>query len=228
MSAVRATSKRLSTGDWTESAYQAFMEGGLDAVAVEPVAKRLGTTKGSFYWHFKDRGELVQAVLDRWLRGTEEIIDRLEGIDDPRHRLQELFGIVHHLSSWARAEIDLLGKVGDPRVSRAVREAGHRRLGFMAACLREIGLAEEEATDGALQAYALWVGLLQLTAAVPDLLPPAADARRFGEATGALFTRLFPAEPGGEDRGRRPTGDRRELPDAGHTEVRLAAGSGSS
>ncbi|MFB9965130.1 TetR/AcrR family transcriptional regulator [Sinosporangium siamense] len=186
-------SPRLTARDWAASAYEAFTEGGLDAVAVEPVAARLGATKGSFYWHFKDRAALVQAVLDLWLAQTDLVIVRMNEVGEPRARLERLFTSLTRDRSWARIETDLLGKVADPAVSAAVHAAGRRRLDFMADCLRELGLPADAAHDRALQAYALWIGLLQLTVAAPGLLPPSDQARRFGDATLALLAHLFPA-----------------------------------
>ena len=56
----------FSADDWVDAAYRRFNEGGLAAVRVEAVARDLGATKGSFYWHFTDRGALVDDVLTRW------------------------------------------------------------------------------------------------------------------------------------------------------------------
>ena len=51
--------RQAGNDDWVEAARSAMVEGGIDAVAVEPLARRLGVTKGSFYWHFKDRRALL-------------------------------------------------------------------------------------------------------------------------------------------------------------------------
>jgi AcrR family transcriptional regulator len=53
----------LSKADWTEAALDALAGDGLSNVAVEPLARRLGATKGSFYWHFANRAELIAATL---------------------------------------------------------------------------------------------------------------------------------------------------------------------
>ena len=42
------------------AAFRALARGGVEAIAVEPIAAELGTTKGSFYWHFKNRDSLVR------------------------------------------------------------------------------------------------------------------------------------------------------------------------
>jgi len=51
-------------------------EGGVDNVRVEPLARRLHVTKGGFYWHFKDRADLLSVMLTRWRDGRAEVIAR--------------------------------------------------------------------------------------------------------------------------------------------------------
>src|SRR5690606_14615731 len=66
--AIRYRTGRLMIGrdDWSNAAAVATAAGGIDAVRVEALARRLGVTKGSFYWHFADRSALLDAVLTRW------------------------------------------------------------------------------------------------------------------------------------------------------------------
>ena len=56
----------LTPFDWTIAGIAALAEGGVDAVRVERLAKRLGASKGSFYWHFADRPALLQSMLALW------------------------------------------------------------------------------------------------------------------------------------------------------------------
>src|SRR4051794_41764716 len=60
--------RQLTAEDWTQAALDALARGGVAAVAVEPIAKSLGATKGSFYWHFADRNALLESALDLWER----------------------------------------------------------------------------------------------------------------------------------------------------------------
>src|SRR6516165_2296438 len=94
----------LDRRTWALAALEAMAEGGVAAVAVEPVARRLGATKGSFYWHFKDRAALVEAALSLYEEeGTEAVIaDVLAGPDDPRDRLDLLFSFVFERSASDR------------------------------------------------------------------------------------------------------------------------------
>ena len=65
---------RLSADDWALGALDVIAEQGLAAVAVEPLARRLGVTKGSFYWHFPSREALLVAALDLWEAIEQETV----------------------------------------------------------------------------------------------------------------------------------------------------------
>lgn len=84
--AIAEKSKRLNREDWIEAAMTALAEEGIDGIRVEALAKRLHVTKGGFYWHFKGRGDLVAAVLDRWRSGR---IDAITQQVSPRGRAPE-------------------------------------------------------------------------------------------------------------------------------------------
>ena len=58
--------QRLGRGDWIEAAKTALLKGGVHAVKVDLLARALHITRGSFYWHFASRAELLDALLDRW------------------------------------------------------------------------------------------------------------------------------------------------------------------
>lgn len=193
---VRHPRPRLTAQDWVDAASAVMAENGLEAVAVEPVARRLGATKGSFYWHFTDRAALLRAVVDRWSGRTAEIIERLSAVSDPRHRVEALFASVYEGTDtwWARIEIQLLSRAADPAVADALVAATDRRIEFIASCLRESGTSDEAAHDGALQAYAMWIGLLQLAVALPGVAPKGDDALRFRTATLRLLGHLTDAD----------------------------------
>src|SRR5215471_7138438 len=114
---------RLTPGDWAAAAFRVIARGGVDAVAVEPIAAELGATKGSFYWHFKNRDALIEAALDEWERRlTEEVIDELEREPDPAVRLKKLLGAAFQQGPTGRAaEIAILANPDHPAVSRRVR-----------------------------------------------------------------------------------------------------------
>ncbi len=63
---------RLSAEDWEDAALSLIAEQGVGALAVEALARQLGVTKGSFYWHFRTREALLQAALERWEQYGEQ------------------------------------------------------------------------------------------------------------------------------------------------------------
>ena len=64
---------------WLEAALDTLAEVGVDGLRVEALAKRLGLTKGSFYWHFRDRPSLLIELLERWREGRMDAIHRHAG-----------------------------------------------------------------------------------------------------------------------------------------------------
>ena len=58
---------------WTQAGLEALRKGGVAGVRVERLAEALGITKGSFYWHFRDRGELLGALLEFWSREMTDV-----------------------------------------------------------------------------------------------------------------------------------------------------------
>ncbi len=72
--------RRLAETDWLRAARSALLHGGVEAVRVERLARDLHVTKGSFYWHFKDREELLELLLKEWEQElSQQIIPQLRG-----------------------------------------------------------------------------------------------------------------------------------------------------
>ena len=71
-------------------------------MAVEPLAKGLGTTKGSFYWHFADRNALLEATLGLWeRRDTDQVIAAVDEARDAVTRLRHLLRLTFTSVVWA-------------------------------------------------------------------------------------------------------------------------------
>ncbi|WP_308016250.1 TetR/AcrR family transcriptional regulator [Nonomuraea aurantiaca] len=158
----RGTAERLGPDDWARAALAALAEGGLGAVAVEPVAVRLGVSKGSFYWHFANRRALVEAALAQWEAGTERVIARLESLDEPVTRMRTLLDLAFGDAENAAISFRLISEVDDPLVGEVVRRVSRRRLDFMQEVLRELGQPEGEARRRVLAAYGGYLGLAAL------------------------------------------------------------------
>ena len=84
----------LSRADWLRAARLALLHHGRDGVRVEPLARALGVTKGSFYWHFTNRQDLLDALLEEWEQEPALLFDGLEVLDLPT-ALERLFEELH-------------------------------------------------------------------------------------------------------------------------------------
>lgn len=158
--ATAPSTTNLDAAAWVEAAFGALAEGGIDAVRVDPLAKRLGVTRGSFYWHFKDRDALHQAMLRSWReRANYTVFDRVERSSEPaRARLERLLALPYSSPRSAHAAaIELAIRLWarrDKQAAKAVRHIDRVRLEYFSKLLQEHGLEREDARKRALLFYA--------------------------------------------------------------------------
>jgi len=173
---------RLEAKAWEEAALAALETQGLAGVAVEPLARTLGVTKGSFYWHFTDRAALLQAALARWeARATESVIAWLATVDDPRERLVQLITRVSLSDRTWRIHIALGSATAEPAVALALERVSRRRIGYLQECYALLGNNPRAARRAALLAYASYLGLTRLRLEAPRELPEGASLRAYTE-----------------------------------------------
>jgi AcrR family transcriptional regulator len=177
-------SNSLTSNDWVLAAGRAISEGGIEAVAVESLAKKLGVTKGSLYWHFKDRRALIETALERWEQvTTEAAISATEKVTDPRERLlrlaEQAFDDDSRISDDStegifrgRAfELAVSDAANDPIVRPFLRRVTERRIEYLEECYRALGFPLEEARHRALLVYAAHAGTVRLFREVPGRTP---------------------------------------------------------
>jgi AcrR family transcriptional regulator len=151
---------------WLQAGLDALRNGGVAAVRIERLADELGVTKGSFYHHFRDRGALLDALLEFWsremtdaefarigtLRGglearlaalAEDVLEKGMGRYDPAIR------------AWARH---------DRKVAAAVAQVDRRRVRALAALFEQGGFAAIPARTRARLFYTFLLGEPQVRA----------------------------------------------------------------
>lgn len=176
----------LTPEHWADAALDALALGGPAAVAIEPLARRLGVTKGSFYHHFQGREQLLAAALARWEeRGTLQVLERVSD-RDPVARLEALFlAAMDHATDprWGRLLGHLAAHADDPLIGPVLARVTARRLDWLRQTWVAAGLAPEEAGRRALLAYTAYLGTVQLGVSAPDRVPT-------GDALRAYVSRL--------------------------------------
>lgn len=160
---ARPDRSRLSSADWETAALDLLAEQGVAAVAVEPLARRLGVTKGSFYWHFPSREALLKAALERWEKQDEEMVfDPLQEIADPAERLRELFVRTSREMRTHVLYSELLKALDHPVVQPVMARVSQRRIHFLMQAYRAMQFGRKDAMNRARLAYSAYVGFLQL------------------------------------------------------------------
>jgi AcrR family transcriptional regulator len=151
--------KRLSREDWIEAAIQGLLSEGPSALRIARLARRLGVTPGSFYWHFRDREDLRDRVLQHWrdrmLRGAAAAGQMAgKGAEQIRKLPEILVGrrlpdLDAAMRAWGRQ---------DTVVASAVASADELRIRVMAAMFREAGLEEGRAEQRARILWCFFLG----------------------------------------------------------------------
>lgn len=189
----------LSAHDWAEAALDAIGRRGVEGVAVEPLARELGVTKGSFYWHFANRDALLTAALARWeARETDEVLARVQQETDPRARIKRLVTEVNTSRRASRIYTALSSASKPAFVRDYVERVSRRRLQFLIDCYAALGLAPERARQWALQTYSVFLGSLQIRRDLPEEWP-AADDPAFADYVKFLMVSLLPPEAQADD-----------------------------
>ena len=188
-------SARLTKEDWLRAALDAIGERGLKGVAVEPLARSLKVTKGSFYWHFADRDELLAEALAFWReRETERGQAALRANPDPRQRLRILFSVVFRRRDRGAVMANLQASADDPRVGPTLKQVTDSRIQFLIDTYLGMGFSRKEAKLRAVQVYSSYLGLHDVLRVAPDALTEDEQADYVRHIVAALIPETCPAE----------------------------------
>ncbi len=182
MAEQRATGqRRLTRDDWITAALDAIADGGVAAVGVEPLAARLGATKGSFYWHFENRDALLEAAIRRWEKETTtDVVADIAAAshDAPASQFRRLVVSVIERAEQDRVGPALLASAAHPAVAPALARVTAARLALIAGVFRHLGFTPAETRRRALLAYSAYLGHGQLAHSTPGVLPATRAGRR--------------------------------------------------
>jgi len=142
MTALRKPKQpQLVSEDWVATAIEALIEGGVELVQITELARRLSITRGSFYWHFENRDDLLASVLMTWrARNTGVMLEALREADTLDDGLLSLFDVWVDKTRF------------DPALDGAIRDWG-RRSEAVAEAVREEDAARVAAIAGFLERF---------------------------------------------------------------------------
>jgi AcrR family transcriptional regulator len=165
----------LTPERWIAAATEVLVDRGIDSVRVDVLAQQLQVTRGSFYWHFRDREDLLRRVLAAWREQTTvQLTLRLESAHvDPRMQLRDIISLpVRGRSAQRVARIELAIRAWarrDAMARQAVDEADGARLAYIAQVFSSLGFGLAEARWRAFATYAYVVAESQIAAPVAQL-----------------------------------------------------------
>ena len=149
---------QLSAKDWLDQGLKTLTDSGFTALKAEPLAKAMGVSRGSFYWHFADIGAFHAAVLAHWRDvAAEQVIANLEAASGAANPLPRLLrgafsgqpALENAVRTWASF---------DPKARAAVRAIDRRRLNYVESLFRANGLSPAVARSRAQILYWAYLG----------------------------------------------------------------------
>jgi len=163
--------EKLSVTDWLQAAFRALTKGGPSAIKAEAIARDLGVSKGSFYWHFENVPSLKSRMLSHWQEdATQAIISELDQITgDPKEKLQHLMTIstsgmdTPYGGPMAEAAIRDWARY-DKSVSGVVKKVDTTRIEYLCGLFQEYGLQKKQSKANARVLYSSLIGLQILSA----------------------------------------------------------------
>jgi AcrR family transcriptional regulator len=171
------TSSRLSVDDWIRAGFAILAEEGIKALKIERLCRRLGVTKGSFYWHFTDIAAYRSALVQAWgeLRDDDRRhFGELASLP-PRERLSQMMTSLVNPRHWALERAMREWARTDDAAAASVRTADERLLNAVRQAFLDVGFHADDAQLRANTTFAAGIGLLHLAGREPD---PEAGQRR--------------------------------------------------
>jgi len=150
----------VSKAQWLETGLEFLSRGSVASLSIEDMASHLGIAKSGFYWHFKNRDQLLRELLNYWIHEITEVVTVNEELlaMDPGARLVQTAEMIfdYQLTRWEMAVRQWA--LEDDEAARIVRKANQMRLDFLLLSFHELGFEGEDAEMRAmtLLCYVTW------------------------------------------------------------------------
>ena len=138
--------RRVSKEQWLSKALDTLESSGVEAVKIERLAKAFGISRSGFYWHFENRQDLLEHLLDYWVRRYTGVVTDDPDVAklDPKKRLLTTMEMIRDkqltkydlaMNSWAKL---------DPQVHKVVKKVVKMRLDYLRVIFAELGFEGDE------------------------------------------------------------------------------------
>jgi AcrR family transcriptional regulator len=179
-STTKPSKKPLDRDAWLKKALDVLFSHGISQIKIEVLARKLKLTKGSFYWHFKNRDDLLRSMVDWWRNNQLRFITGLEhSVDNPAVMIKAVIDFTQHTDDSshdiAMREFARFNKYA----AAAVVEVDEARTAYLAGLFRAAGFSEPEAALRARALYFYQVGEYTTSMAIDPKLRDELAERRF-------------------------------------------------
>jgi AcrR family transcriptional regulator len=142
----RTSAQRLNRQDWLENALTVLSKQGRAGLSIQSLCEALGVSRGSFYWHFKDRNDFIHALLEYWYEeysaSVPAAVERDGGTAE--ERLARLMRLVYD-QGLTRHDLTIRSLATlDPQFSRTVTRADRFRLDYIQSLFEQMGFTKNE------------------------------------------------------------------------------------
>lgn len=142
----KLASKRISKAEWLSAALETLEIEGIIGVNIEKLARKLGIAKSGFYWHFKNRADLLKQMLEYWTHEfTEVVIANADSMQGPAHKRLE--SVMHMIPQFELNKLDAaiyLWSKSDPQARKALNRVFKMRLDYIRKLFNELGFNGDE------------------------------------------------------------------------------------
>ncbi|MTE17349.1 TetR/AcrR family transcriptional regulator [Nocardia aurantiaca] len=172
----RGRSPRLSYDDWVDGALTLLAREGVTAIKIPRLCSELGVTKGSFYWHFDDIDQLMEAMADRWCAVQSDAIHALGTLDSipVEQRIAKMSALLIEQSTWMVEAAVREWARNDPKVAGAVQALEQKIFDIVKQTMLELGFDDAQARLRAGAMVYLGIGLIHGRGSLPT--PSAEEA----------------------------------------------------
>jgi len=153
----KRSATRLSKEEWLAQALDTLSKRGKSRLTIDSLVAKLGVTKGSFYWHFENRADFIQQLMEYWgKRYTDDVVEKANAGDGTAQ--ERLFRLMEYLTRNDVSRYDIAVRAWaaqDPAVAKIVKRVDMTRMGYIKTLFRELGFDGDELTIRA-RAFLYW------------------------------------------------------------------------